>query len=383
MKLFTKKKGCEDVITDVDELAAEKIVNRASKRVGFDRKPLHTKAKVFFVCTFATFMLTVAFAVIGVFAVAWIGFNGPSPRVRELLVASLKETSAAGFVANIFVPDIEIDYIVNGDGDISVDEDTNTDLIQIPMDKNDKPEEDDEVQSKPIDNNQVAEGNDDIIIEDVVGATYRGKVIIVKDPSRVMLGVCGAYGEGQQGATLSKIVDKYGGVLGVNASGFSDEGGQGSGAIPVGIVISEGQLLWGDLNTAYDVIGFDNNNILIIDRMTAAEALAMGIRDAMSFGPFLVKNGNAVNHGGGVNPRTAIGQRADGAVIFAVIEGRQISSMGATLRDLSNLMLDYGAINAANLDGGSSSALYGDGEYLIEGSYIFGMRKLPNAFIVK
>jgi exopolysaccharide biosynthesis protein len=49
-------------------------------------------------------------------------------------------------------------------------------------------------------------------------------------------------------------------------------------------------------------------------------------------------------------------------------------------------MLQYGAVNAANLDGGSSSAMYYDGAYAHTSTYLTysdSSRRLPTAFIVK
>ena len=87
---------------------------------------------------------------------------------------------------------------------------------------------------------------------------------------------------------------------------------------------------------------------------------------------------------GGVNPRTAIGQRADGAVLMLVIDGRQVHSLGATYLDAAEVMLAHGAINACNLDGGSSSVMYYNGEYVNSPSSASGVsRYLPNAFLFK
>ena len=60
----------------------------------------------------------------------------------------------------------------------------------------------------------------------------------------------------------------------------------------------------------------------------------------------------------GTAQRTAIGQRADGAVILLVTDGRTASSLGATHNDVIDIMVSYGAITAAMLDGGSSSLMY-------------------------
>ena len=110
-----------------------------------------------------------------------------------------------------------------------------------------------------------------------------------------------------------------------------------------------------------------------------------GIRDAASFGPILVMNGEIAGDisGSGVNPRTAIGQRADGAVLMLAIDGRQTHSIGATYEDVAEIMLDYGAVNAMNLDGGSSTCMYFEGEYVNQCSAYGGRpRPLPTSFLI-
>jgi hypothetical protein len=57
------------------------------------------------------------------------------------------------------------------------------------------------------------------------------------------------------------------------------------------------------------------------------------------------------------NPRTAIGYRADGAILLVVVDGRQSVSMGADLGELADMMLGLGCTGAINLDGGGSSVM--------------------------
>ena len=112
----------------------------------------------------------------------------------------------------------------------------------------------------------------------------------------------------------------------------------------------------------------------------------MGVRDAISFGPILIVNGEpteVTGSGGGLNPRTAIGQRADGAVLLLVIDGRQANSLGANYGDLINVMTEYGAVNAANLDGGSSSLLVYNNEVISTCASLYGPRKMPTCIVVK
>jgi exopolysaccharide biosynthesis protein len=91
------------------------------------------------------------------------------------------------------------------------------------------------------------------------------------------------------------------------------------------------------------------------------------VRDAIGAGPALVVDGNInvtsdeeaffAESFNQVNPRTAAGVTADGALMVLVVDGRQSDSRGVTLDELSTLMHDLGAVDAINLDGGGSSTL--------------------------
>ena len=126
--------------------------------------------------------------------------------------------------------------------------------------------------------------------------------------------------------------------------------------------------------------------------MTKEQAIAKGIRDGIEFGPFLIVNGKRSffhgDGGWGIAPRSAIGQRADGIVLFVVINGRnyKVGLPGIDLIDLTDIMENYGAINAANLDGGTSSALL-EGQNLINNPISSTgasgvLRRIPTAWVV-
>ena len=70
-------------------------------------------------------------------------------------------------------------------------------------------------------------------------------------------------------------------------------------------------------------------------------------------------------------------------ILLVVIDGRQVNSLGASYSDVIELMLEYGAVNAANLDGGSSSLMYYNGEYINSCASMYGPRDLPTTIIVK
>ncbi len=324
--------------------------------------------------------VTLVMLVIGLYAIMWICVNGPSPLAGDLFVLSVRETSAGGFLANIYCSQEKIAQIEERNKVQSSDEITDTSIIKIPL-AGDEDDEDDD--SGELKENEIAPG---IIVEDVSGTTYKGKMMIIKDPSRIFVGILDEYGINAKGYTMPEYIDYYDAAGGINAGGFWDGGGSGGGGLPEGIVISEGELRYGELNKEYEIIGFTDENIFVVGDMTAQKALEMGVRDAVSFGPILIVNGvpnDVSGTGGGLNPRTAIGQRADGAVLFLVIDGRQASSLGASMNDLINIMLEYEAVNAANLDGGSSSVLYWGDELLTVNSSLVGLRRMPNAFLIK
>ncbi len=319
----------------------------------------------FFLWVFVTLILLLA----GFFVMIYLVSRGPSPQIRNLFVTSVRETSAAGFLADIFLTEQEVQDIVASNvvevGEITTD----TQLFAFAEIPDEEKEE-----------------SADIEIVDVQGALYTGKMMIIQDPSRVKVGICDEFNANKAGLTLLEIMDKYDAIAGINGGRYNDDNGFGKGGQPEGIVFSEGELVYGSLSQTYDIYGFDNNNVFICGRMTGQQAVDMGFRDAVTFGPALVVNGEAVTTigtGGGLNPRTAIGQRADGAVLLLVIEGRQTGSLGASYLDLIEIMLDFGAVNAANLDGGMSSSMAYEGEEILNNCSIKGARDMPTAFIVE
>lgn len=335
------------------------------------------------------FLTVITFLAVFLYGVMWILVNGPSHTARRLFVLSVKETSAGGFLADIYLTDEEIDLILNGDGSGILDELTDTSLIQLPDkggDSHSAPQQGGTIQSPGETGESTdADPHEGIEVVDVKGSTYNGKLMIIEDPSRVFVGIPGEFGEDKRGMTVAAMIDKYGAVAGTNAGGFDDPNGTGTGGIPDGIVIYEGELKWGKLHESYSLAGIDGNGILHVGTMTGQRALDAGIQYAASYGPALVINGKPAGStlGGGLNPRTAIGQRSDGAILLLVVNGRSIDSLGATLDDLAEIMISHGAVNASNLDGGSSSIMIMDGEYLTSSAYVFGERVVATAILVK
>ncbi|WP_420838696.1 M56 family metallopeptidase [Acididesulfobacillus acetoxydans] len=229
--------------------------------------------------------------------------------------------------------------------------------------------------------------NNGIRIQSIQGQTFKGEVMLIKDPKRVKAVMTNQ--PGVAGERITSFVKQTGALAGINAGGFNDPNGKGNGSFPEGLTVHDGKLVYNSAGKAvvHQVIGIDSQGKLIIAPMSADELVAKHIQEAVTFyGPTLIKNGTPVIEGDGgigIAPRTGIGQTADGTIIFVVIDGRQPTwSWGATGRDLMNVFLEYHAINAVNLDGGSSTEMVYQGKVINHLWDIFGERRVPTAFVV-
>ena len=335
---------------------------------------------------FAVLGTSLGMVIIGLYAIMLVVTHGPSTVARDYFVLSVRESSAGGFLANMCVSKSTIKEIEENNKVADMDGVSDSSLITIDTD------DDTDDDSTVFDT--IEKENPDLVpylvedgigFYDVSGSTYQGTMVVVEDPARVFVGSSGDY-TGEAGMSVPDICEKYGATLAINAGGFEDDGGVGDGGTPLGFVFSEGVYKFGSLTESYNLIGFDSNNVFVIGSMTGQEAIDRGIRDAVSFSPFLILDGSPLEVtglGGGLNPRTAIGQRSDGAVLMLIIEGRQASSLGASMNDLINEMLSFGAVNAANLDGGGSTVLYYKGEVKNTVASIYGTRGVPTAICVR
>jgi len=314
-------------------------------------------------------------------------YNGPSSSMKNLVVRSLNETSAAGFVNRIYLSQDEIDAIVNpSTNDEYVETDTSLITIQA------KPETGETGNTEGDDNSNpsnvdawglVDEDNDGVIVDNIRGEGYSGFMIVVKDPSRVIMGSV-PESFSRRGYTVAEMCEYYDAVAGINAGGFYDPNGTGNGSIPDSMVVFNGETYYANLGTRNGFVGIDSSCYLhVASRITQAEIEASDIQYGVCFGPVLLVNGEPTeNLESGVNPRTAIGQRSDGAMLLLVIDGRSALSIGATFRDLQDIMLRYGAVNACNLDGGSSSMMWYEGDYINNCASVIGIRPVPTTFLV-
>lgn len=352
----------------------ERIVEKPTKK-GSLRKFLVFLGKLALILVETVLLLAVA-----LYGVMYVLAKGPSPTARDIFVMSVRETSAIGFIANMFFTDEEIAAIEAAQQiEEYVETDTSLITIQKPQEKPaDAPEE-----TGPVVDEWglVDEDGDGIIIEEVHGEGYSGYMMVVLDPSRVIMGsVPSSYGG--RGYTVADMVAKFDAVAGINAGGFEDPEGRGNGSIPNTMVVYEGKIHYDYKGVQDGFVGIDENHILHVGKLTPKDVTERNIQYGVSFGPVLISNGEAATLTSGVNPRTAIGQRADGAILMLVIDGRQVISLGATYQDLIDIFQEYGAVNACNLDGGSSSLMWYGGDYVNNCASVIGIRPVPTTFLV-
>lgn len=347
-----------------------------------DREKKRRKAKVRGLMTVLDrifgFMLATALVVLlAGLGLVYVLTKGPSESLRNDFVMTMLETRRFDFMGNLFLTAEEVQSIRSADDDTEIVAEFDSSLISISSA--------DAISAADAAEEGFAQDDDGdgLIFEEIKGAGYAGYLITVLDPTRVVVGMPDTYGG--VGLTLEEMVTKYDALGGINAGGFKDEGGSGLGGQPEGLTIIDG-VCYGETNGESTFVGFDDKGIMHVGYYNAWSAEANNIKNGVSFGPVLIMNGQAVNPShlpSGVNPRTAIGQRGDGAVLMLVIDGRQVHSMGATYQDCMEIMLSRGAVNAINMDGGSSTSMYYNGEYVNRNSSTAGARPLPSAFLFK
>lgn len=312
-------------------------------------------------------------------------FYGPWDGFRNFWITSAMTTMNHQYLATWLYSDETIQKVLANNQIVEIDEVSDSDSIKIRK-----------YSAKTIYKNEYEKavltkdpGNDLYKVIPVSGTSYQGYLVAVYDPSRISVATTkylGKYGE-----SITTVAKRENAIIAMNAGGFYDPDWNSNGALPHGTVISNGKVVsdYEDARVGGGFICFTKENKLILGKMTKEEALAKGCRDAVEFGPYLIVNGKSSfikgNGGWGIAPRTAIGQRKDGIVLMLVINGRIPSSIGADLVDLTEIMENYGAYNAANLDGGSSSELVINQKIVntpVAGG-VNGLRDMPTFWIVK
>ena len=312
-------------------------------------------------------------------------FYGPFNFFRDFWITSAMTTMTHQYLATWFYNDDVINKVLSKNHMVEVNDTTNPDLVNISdYNKN-------QTIYKNEYEKEILEHEDGALykIIDIKGTSYQGYLVAVYDPSRVSIATTKYLGK--RGEAITTVAKRENAIIAMNAGGFYDPDWNSNGAQPHGTVISNGAVVsdFDDANMSGGFVGFNKENKLVLGKFTKEQAVSMGIRDAVEFGPFLIVNGKSSfvkgNGGWGIAPRTAIGQRSDGIVLFLVINGRLATSIGADMGDLTEIMENYGAVNAANMDGGSSSELVINNKIINHpvAAGTNGLRDMPTFWVVK
>jgi len=224
-----------------------------------DKRSIIKKTTSAILKALAVFFTTVALVVVALLGVIYVLVKGPSPTAQKLFVLSVRETSAIGFLANIYLSDEELARLTVSETVKIPKEQTDTSLIEIPTPTP-------STEPNGTEDPEPTEEVKDIEVVRISGSLYEGVMLIVKDPLRLFVGTPDELGG--KGLKLVEMVDKYDAVAGINAGGFYDPLGGGHEGTPDGMVICNGEVVWGEPDVKLNVAGFDDLGILHVGMMT-------------------------------------------------------------------------------------------------------------------
>ena len=333
---------------NIEELEDVEIERRSTKKGKNSKKNSSWVSKLF------TVLFTLG--TLGIIVVLTLLY-GPWNGFREWLVTTAMTTMNHQYFATWFYDDETIDYILDKNKIVEIDEDTDVNAINTNTVSTETVKYENEYERAILERNPK---NNDYKIIEISEKKFDGYLFAVYEPSRVKTLVTAKLGtSGQYVTTMAKNNDA---LIAINGGGFDDPNFSSTGGSPLGITVRDGEYITTKTYAGSGgVIGFTEDDKLVLGKMSLAKAKEMKLRDAVTFGPFLIVNGKASevlgNGGWGTAPRTAIAQRQDGIVLFLVVDGRTATKPGADMDDLIEILQNYVAYNAANLDGGTSSVL--------------------------
>jgi len=313
---------------------------------------------------------------------------GPFSYFRDLLVTTAMTTMSHKYFAYVLYNEDQVMKIL--DNNKIIEPESNTDSSKISFNPNFETETYESIYEEQI--LKKDKDNDVYKYIEISGSGWKGYMVVIYDPSDLRLVFSSRYKRG--GQYLSTMAEEQNALVAMNASGVMTSIGYNpitGSAILDGKLYDKGK----NINKGGGLIGFSKDNVLMLTKKSVKSAIAEGMDRAVEFGPFLIVNGEPAqfkgNGGWGIANRSAIGQRQDGIVLLVAIDGRQSGSLGISMPELVKLFQKYKAYNAANLDGGGSSALYVKEKPTDEKGKLVnnpvgygydGERSLPNAWMV-
>lgn len=314
--------------------------------------------------------LTIIMIIIDIFVgMCFFLFYGPFPSFKNKIISTAMITKTHQYIAFTFYSEEEVNKVIAANSYVVPDE--NMDLDEIVIDTSEKKKYDNEYDKEILTRDK---DNKDYKMIDVKVGSYDAHLVAIYDPSKVELLTSPSFNTGKGQQTVLDMCARYNGSVCINGGGFEDPTGLGSD-IPQGYVIKDGEIIWSTSDAPSNIIGMTFDNKLLLTYSTGEEAIAKGMKNGIEFGPFLIVNGEKIKSNsaaGGYDraARVAIAQRKDGVILFLVTEG--VHTKGPTLVEMADTLEKYGAYNAANLDGGTSTQLVVENKLINTPKNIYG-----------
>lgn len=287
-------------------------------------------------------------------------FHGPSDFAAASLAVSMRENRVTAWIPALFLGGEE--KTAPSGEKVTSDASSESSPIKVLPPQGGSAQGDSS--AEPAD--PFADCPDGILPGEGVYGSFSVSYLRVRDPARIVLSTSSPiFSRSLPGTRATDQIEHEGGDALLNGGDYFDDGSDTVvvGSEPLGLVISRGRVLFDDGDPRAGFVGFDEDGKLVVLRSaTREDAERLHIRDGCSAGPVLLEDGtlNEDLPAAGedtTKPRSAIAQMTDGSVLLVAVDGRQPGSLGATSRDLAAYLSQAGAVQAAELAGGTASTL--------------------------
>ena len=199
---------------------------------------------------------------------------GPISYFRNLLITTAMTTKSHHYLAYTLYNKSTIEKVLKSNYVIEDDNNSDSDI------EFDTVETYDSIYDEQI---LKRDSNELYKIIPLTGSGYKGNMVVIYDSKRIKL-VSSKY-LGTRGQTLTTLSKENGAIIGMNASGFVDLDGHGTGGAPTGQVIQDGKLIFTGGSTGHGggLAGFNSEGVLVLTRDNAYTAIKNGIVDAVEF----------------------------------------------------------------------------------------------------
>jgi len=303
--------------------------------------------------------ITKLFIIIDIFVLlCFFIVYGPIKEIKTFWITTAMETMNHKYLAHIFYSDEEITKTLKNNYYVEITEET--DPVKVTVGSIEET-----TNYESIYEEQILKREKDQLYK-LIEFKYNEfdcYLVAIYDPTRVH---AVSVKKLNSGSILTDLAKENDAIVAINGGGYF-----WSNYMPSGLIVSEGTLKYASSQGKHITAGFNEDGVLLLGSFDKKDIEEKNIKEALSFNPILISNGKPIKivgtGGSGLNPRTVLAQRKDGIVLFLVVNGygQKLSWKGrggVYLNDLLIILERYGAYNAINMDGGSSSTLVIDGK---------------------